>query len=151
MQVLNVSYNDPQVKRAVEQACGSPYGFWESVRRGGVGSERILLVDGPASLLEMIDRAEDRGYCSFEARRKGLVIRFRSRLETLAIPIGFEEIREVVLGSPGEGRDAPLLIVLLTGERLLFSLRKEQWGGISALLRRTLAAEKLRLSASSRF
>lgn len=150
MQVLNVSYNDPQVRRAIDAACGRPFGFWEAVRKGGTGSARFALLEAPTALLSLVDRAEDRGYCSLEARRAGLLLRMRSRLETLAVPIGSGQLVEAVLGSPGECRRAPLLFVLCGGERLLFGIHREQWGGMRSLLQRSLPADRFRLSASSR-
>jgi len=53
-----------------------------------------------------VDREEARGYCSLGVRPRRLVIRFRSRLETLAIPIALEDLRETLLGSPGGGQRA---------------------------------------------
>lgn len=149
MQLLNISYNDPSVKRAVEAACGRPFGFWAGVRRGGVGSARFRLIDGPAALLEAIDREEDRGYCSLEVRPAGMLIRFRSRLETLAVPIGYPALAEVVLGSPGTGRGAPLRIALASGERLLFAVHREQWGALRRLLAGALPAGRFKTSAAS--
>lgn len=149
MQLLNISYNDPRVKRALEAVCGPPFGFWQGIRRGGTGSGRFRLEQGPAALLEAVDRADDRGYCSLEVRPGGLVIRFRSRLETLAIPIAGQDLREAVLGSPGGTTRAPLLIALRSGEQLLFSIHREQWGALHRLLRDALPAERLRLSAAS--
>lgn len=150
MQVLNASYNDPQVRRAIDAACGRPFGFWEAVRKGGTGSARFALLEAPPELLSLVDREEDRGYCSLEARRAGLLLRMRSRLETLAVPIGSGQLVEAVLGSPGESRRAPLLFVLCGGERLLFGIHREQWGSMRSLLQRFLPAERFRLSASSR-
>ncbi len=149
MLILNISYNDLRVKRALEAVCGPPFGFWAGIRRGGTGSARFRLEQGPPAMLEAVDRADDRGYCSLEVRPKGLVIRFRSRLETLAIPIALEDLREAVLGSPGGTPRAPLLIALRSGERLQFSLHREQWGSLHRLLRGALPADRLRLSAAS--
>lgn len=134
MRLLNISYNDPRVKRELEAICGPPFGFWAGVRRGGTGSARFRLEQGPTALLEAVDREEDRGYCSLEVRPGGLVIRFRSRLETLAVPIGQTELLEAVLGSPGGGPRAPLRLTLGSGERLVFSIHREQWGGMRRLL-----------------
>ncbi|MFN3874798.1 MAG: hypothetical protein ACK4L7_02655 [Flavobacteriales bacterium] len=146
---MNVSYNDPDVKRALEAACGRPFGFWAGIRRGGVGSARFRLIDGPAALLEAVDREEDRGYCSLEVRPSGMVIRFRSRLETLAMAIGYAALSRVVLGSPGAGRHAPLLIGLAGGDRLLFSIHREQWGAMRRLLAGALPEGRFTASAAS--
>lgn len=149
MLILNISYNDPRVKRALEAECGPPFGFWQGVRRGGVGSPRFELVDAPAALLEAVDRPDDRGFCSLEMRPRGLVVRFRSRLETLAVPAGWAPAPQVELGSPGAGLHAPLRLTLACGERLHFRLRREHWGTVNGLFRRLAPPGILKVTAAS--
>ncbi len=149
MELFNISYNDPRVRRVVEGICGRPYGFWEGVRRGGTGSYRFQLLDAPASILARIDRLEDRHFCSLEVRPGGLLVRLKDRLETLAVPFAWADLQRVQLGSPGGERLAPLQFVRTTGERLVFGVRREQWGSMDRLLRRSLPAERYRTSAAS--
>lgn len=149
MELFNISYNDPKVRRAVEGICGRPYSFWEGVRLGGTGSYRFQLLDAPASILARIDRAEDRRFCSMEVRPGGLLIRLKDRLETLAVPFAWTDLVRVQLGSPGSDRLSPLQIVRASGDRLVFGVGREQWGSMDRLLRRSLPADRYRTSAAS--
>ena len=149
MELFNISYNDPQVRRTVEGICGRSYRFWESVRRGGTGSYRFLLLDAPGPILARIDRVEDRRFCSLEVRPGGILVRLKDRLETLAVPFAWADLLRVQLGSPGGGHLAPLQFVQPTGERLVFGVGREQWGSMDRLLRNSEPVERYRTSASS--
>ncbi len=149
VELFNISYNDPRVRRAVDGICGKPYGFWEGVRRGGTGSCRFLLLDGPEAILSRIDRAEDRRFCSLEVRTSGVLIRLKDRLETLAVPLGWTAPMRVVLGSPAPDGLAPLTVLDANGARLVFGVRREQWGSMDRLLRRSLPPDRYRTSAAS--
>lgn len=149
MELFNVSYNDPRVRRAVEGICGRPYGFWEGVRRGGTGSYRFQLLHAPEHILARIDRAEDRRFCNLEVRPGGLLVHLKDRLETLAVAFAWTDLQRVQLGSPGADALAPLQIVRTTGERLVFGVGREQWGGTDRLLRGSLPADRYRTSAAS--
>ncbi len=149
VELFNISYNDPRVRREVDGICGRPYGFWEGVRRGGTGSHRFQLLDAPKVILARIDRAEDRGYCSMEVRPGGLLVRLKDRLETLAVPFAWSNLQRVQLGSPNAMRLAPLQLLCVSGERLVFGVRREQWGSMDRLLRRSLPPDRYRTSAAS--
>jgi hypothetical protein len=149
MDLYNISYNDPKVRRAVDGICGKPFGFWEGVRRGGTGSYRFQLLDAPGSILARIDRDEDRRFCSLEVRQGGLLVRLKDRLETLAVPFAWTDLQRVQLGSPNAERLAPLQFLRATGERLVFGVRREQWGSMDRLLRGSLPPDRYRTTAAS--
>lgn len=149
MRWFNISYNDPVVRRAFEAICGRPFGFWQSIRRGGTGSYRFELWGGPQALLQQIDRPEDRRFCSLEVRSKGLVINLRDRLEHLAVPLAWSDVAQVELGSPGAGPRAPMRIAHANGEALLFGVGREHWGAMDRMLRAALPAGTYRTSSTS--
>jgi len=140
MQILNISYNDPAVRRVVDTVCGLPYSLWHSLRMGGTGSPRLELRDGLHALLATLDRDEDRRFCSLEMRTAGVVVRFRSRLETLCIPLGWKDLEAIDLETPTTSSMALLCIREHNGERLVLAVRCEQVGAVRQLLARHVPA-----------
>ncbi|MBL7982808.1 MAG: hypothetical protein JNL52_13490 [Flavobacteriales bacterium] len=140
MRIFNVSYNDPKVERAVNGICGGAIGFWTSIRMGGTGSQRFELIDGPAELLEMVDRLEDRRFSSLELRKGGLVFRFRNRLEALAIPLAWSTIAEVKLSPVGPAISVDFRVRTNQGTHLHFRMAREQHVALDRLLRKGLPA-----------
>ena len=134
MQCFNISYNDPGIRRQVDALCGLPYGLWKRIRMGGTGSPRMLLLDMPQELHAMIHREEDLGSFSLELRTKGLLLRGRSILETLGIPLPWSLLQGVVLGSPATGTHAPLLLLTVEGHHILLAVHREHWGAVQRLV-----------------
>ncbi len=144
---LNITYNDPSIKRKVESLCGRPIGLWESIRRGGVGSPRMVLLQADHGLLDPFDRVEDRRFFSFEIRTEGVLLRCRSRLETLGLPLGKGTLKELVLEVPGGQPHAELSILLQNGAGLRVQLASEHWGTVSRMLRKSLPEGRFRSKA----
>lgn len=147
MEWLNITYNDPTIKRKVEALCGRPIGLLEAIRRGGAGSPRMVLVEADHGLMEPFDREEDRRFISMEVRTEGILLRCRSRLETLGLPLGDRTLRELVLEAPGGRPHAELNILLSSGAGLRLHLSSEHWGSLSKMLRKALPDGRFRTKA----
>lgn len=144
---LNITYNDPTVRRKVEALCGRPIGLWEAIRRGAAGSPRMVLVDADPALLAPFDRIEDRRFLSMEVRTEGVLLRCRSRLETLGLPLGNNTLQTLELEVPGGRPHADLSILLVGGAWLRVQLASEHWGTVSKLLRKALPEGRFRTKA----
>jgi hypothetical protein len=105
-------------------------------------------MDAPPAVLALIDRMEDRRFCSLEMRPNGLLVRMRNRLETLAVPLAWSNVGHITLGSPNEERLAPLRILASDGESLLFAVNRDQWGSLDRLLKRSVPTGLYRTSAA---
>lgn len=138
MKWLNMSYNDPSVDREVNGICGKPYGLWERFKLGGIGTARMELLDAPGALLKDIDRAEDRGYCQIEFRPRGLIIRCRSRLETLGVPLPYADLVGAEIRRDREGTTGRIKLSLGVGGPWLLRPHSDHWANTIALLRRHL-------------
>jgi hypothetical protein len=127
---FNISYNDASVRAKVDAICGKPLPFWKTLRMGGTGSPRLILNDGPAALLALIDRAEDRRFAQIEIRANGLLVRVRQRLETIGIPLSWAMVHEMVLTPTSVAADPGLHVVMKSGAGLVFAVHTSLWGAL---------------------
>jgi hypothetical protein len=148
MEWVNITYNDPARRRMIDGICGRPFGLWEMIRRGGVGTPRLQLVEATMGLLAPFDRTEDRRYCSMEARSEGILLRCRSRLETMGLPIPYSGLGEVVMGTPGAVGFGELHLRMDAGPTLLIHVPRDHWTTVAHLLRRSLPEGRFRTRAS---
>ena len=90
--LFNVSYNDRETNRKIDELVGSVYGLIERFKIGGIGSPkmRILKCDPEIEKLLALDNNVDT--CNIEIRPKGIILRFRSLLESYALPIPFYKL-----------------------------------------------------------
>jgi len=95
MKIYNLSYNDKERFREVYAITGQPYGLFSSIRQGGTGSPPLTIIDGPVEVMKIINQTYDRNYCNIEIMRKGIIFRFKSRLENYGIPIGLDDLQSI--------------------------------------------------------
>ncbi|MBX2979235.1 MAG: hypothetical protein KF905_08080 [Flavobacteriales bacterium] len=145
MKWLNLSYNDPAVERVVNATCGMPIGLWERLKLGGIGTARMDLLDAPGVLMADIDRAEDRRFCHIEFRSKGLIIRCRSRLETLGVPLPYVGSMNMKVREDGHGGQGALILTDHEGGIWAFRPHPDHWASTIALLNRHLPTDELKL------
>lgn len=151
MEWLNITYNDPTVKRKVEQRCGKPYGLWEMILRGGAGTPRLSLVEASHGLLEPIDRLEDLRFCSIEIRDGGLLLRCRSRLETLGLPLANADLRDLSLAAPGNKPFGVLQLRTVANVVVVLHVHREHWGTVSKMLRKAFPDGRFKTLASTMY
>ncbi|HOI32642.1 MAG: hypothetical protein PHG67_07690 [Bacteroidales bacterium] len=84
MQIRNISYNDKKVKSEIAQLVGEPFSWLERLKMRGIGSPRFRLIraSNPIEALLAVDNR--RWHCNIELRPSGILLVFRSRLETYA-------------------------------------------------------------------
>lgn len=148
MQWYNVSYDDPSVRRKVEQVCGRPFSLCAALRMGGTGTARMRLSEASGTLMAPFDREEDRRYLSIEVRQDGLLLRCRSRLETMGLPISWTTIASVELAAPGPDGSGMLSIVGSDGGTVVMHVGRDHWGSVCRLLRRTVPEGRFRTRAT---
>jgi hypothetical protein len=88
----NLSYNDPKIQREVQKSVGSSFSFLERIKFGGVGSSKLEITHASAEIAELLNRDNNLNLCSVELLKKGIIVRFRSILETYGLVIPFYQL-----------------------------------------------------------
>ena len=90
--LLNVSYNEPEVKEKIETAVGKPFSLKERWAKGGIGSSKLLITQTSIDINNLLILDNNRNTCNIELRPKGIILRFRSLLETYALIIPYYKL-----------------------------------------------------------
>ena len=90
--LLNVSYNEADVKERIEAAVGKPYLLRDRWKMGGVGSSKLLISAASIDIHNLLILDNNRNTCNVELRPKGIILRFRSLLETYALIIPYYKL-----------------------------------------------------------
>ena len=97
----NVSYNDPEIDREIDRDVGRAFSWRERFRRRGIGSPRMSIRTASAEIFVLLCRDTNPNTCNIELRPRGVIVRFRSRLETYALVIPYYRL-SVYKGRPDE-------------------------------------------------
>lgn len=90
--LVNVSYNNPEITRKVDDLVGKPFSLKERWRLGGIGSPKLIIRETSVEIRNLLLLDNNRDTCNIELRPKGIILRFRSLLETFALIIPYYKL-----------------------------------------------------------
>jgi hypothetical protein len=90
--LVNISYKDKKITQQVNELVGNPFGLLENFKYGGIGSPRLDILKSSAEIKTLLNYDNNRDFCNIELRPKGIILRFRSILETYALIIPYYKL-----------------------------------------------------------
>ena len=88
----NVSYNNKKITQIIDQEVGEPYSIKERLRLKGIGSSKLIVTDASAEIAKLLNQDNNRNQCNIELRPDGIIVGFRSLLESYAFVIPFYKL-----------------------------------------------------------
>ena len=90
--LLNVSYNDKKVTKKIDEAVGKPLSIKERFAMGGIGSPKLHITEASIDIYNLLVLDNSTNTCNVEIRPNGIIVRFRSRLETYSLIIPYYKL-----------------------------------------------------------
>jgi len=90
--LVNVSYNNKELTRKIDDAVGKPFPLKERWNMGGIGSPKLFITETSVEIRNLLILDNNVNCCNIELRPKGIIVRFRSLLETFALVIPFYKL-----------------------------------------------------------
>lgn len=91
--LLNVSYNRPKIKARINNEVGPPFTLMERIKMKGIGSGKLIIESTSIQIHNLLVLDNNRNVCGIEIRPKGIILSFRSLLETYALIIPFWKLK----------------------------------------------------------
>jgi hypothetical protein len=88
----NLSYNDPKLKLKIDTALGKPFTLQQRWKMGGIGSPKLTISSCSKEIYSLLILDQNSNQCNIELRPKGIIIRFRSLLETYGLIIPYYKL-----------------------------------------------------------
>ncbi|AEM69692.1 arginyl-tRNA synthetase [Allomuricauda ruestringensis DSM 13258] len=90
--LLNVSYNDKKITKKIDEAVGKPLPIKERFSMGGIGSPKLYITEASIDIYNLLILDSSTNTCNVEIRPNGIIVRFRSRLETYGLIIPYYKL-----------------------------------------------------------
>ena len=90
--IWNVSYNDKSVRDRIETAVGKPFTLKERLAMKGIGSPRLVITECSTQIHNLLVLDNNRNYCNIELRPGGILVGFRSLLESYVLVIPYHKL-----------------------------------------------------------
>lgn len=90
--LLNVSYNNPEVKKKIDEAVGKPFTLRDRIKMGGIGSPKLHITSTSVEINNLLILDNNLNTCNIEMRPQGIILGFRSLLESYALIIPYYKL-----------------------------------------------------------
>ncbi|MFT4831863.1 MAG: hypothetical protein ACI815_001514 [Psychroserpens sp.] len=90
--LVNVSYNNKDITRKVDEEVGKPFTLKERFALKGIGSPKLFITASSTGIRDLLILDNNLDSCNIEMRPKGIIVRFRSLLETFALVIPYYKL-----------------------------------------------------------
>ncbi|WP_036379770.1 hypothetical protein [Muricauda sp. MAR_2010_75] len=91
--LLNVSYSDKDITRKIDESVGKPFSLKERFAMGGIGSPKLHITETSMQIQNLLILDNNLNSCNIEIRPKGIIVRFRSLLETYGLIIPYYKLK----------------------------------------------------------
>lgn len=90
--LVNVSYNNAEITRRIDDLVGKPYTLKERWNLKGIGSPRLIIREASPEIRNLLMLDNNRDTCNIELRPGGIILGFRSLLESYALVIPYYKL-----------------------------------------------------------
>jgi hypothetical protein len=90
--LVNVSYNNKETTRKIEEAVGKPFTLKERWAMGGIGSPKLIITETSLEINNLLILDNNLNSCNIEMRPNGIIVGFRSLLESFALVIPYYKL-----------------------------------------------------------
>jgi len=90
--LLNVSYNNSKITKKIEAEVGKPFTLSERIKMRGIGSTKLIITDKSIQIHNLLILDNNRDQCNIEMRPNGIIVGFRSLLESYSLIIPYYKL-----------------------------------------------------------
>lgn len=90
--LVNVSYNRPKIRDRIIAEVGPPFTLLMRMKLKGIGSPKLHITSSSIDIHNLLVIDNNANTCNVEMRPKGIIITFRSLLETYALVIPYYKL-----------------------------------------------------------
>lgn len=91
--LLNVSYNNAERREKINKDVGKPFTLLERIKMKGIGSGKLLITSTSIEIHNLLILDKYTNTCNIEIRPDGIIVTFRSLLETYALVIPYYKLK----------------------------------------------------------
>ena len=90
--VLETTYHIKEHNQLIEDIVGKPFSFFEALRRGGIGSKRLIVNNFSPNLNFITNSVSDINYANIELRKQGILVMINKGLKNFTWAIPFYQL-----------------------------------------------------------
>jgi len=90
--VLETTYHNKEHYQLIEDIVGKRFSFFEALRKGGIGSKRLIVSNFSPNLNFITNTVSDINYANIELRKQGILVMINKGLRNFTWAIPFYQL-----------------------------------------------------------
>lgn len=90
--LLNISYSQPKIREKINTEVGAPFTLLQRFKLSGTGSPKLHITNMSIDIHNLMVLDRNANICNIEMRPNGIIVMFRSLLETYALVIPYYKL-----------------------------------------------------------
>jgi hypothetical protein len=90
--ILNTTHVDKEHPKKIAALIGDPITFWQSIKKGGIGSKRMIIQSVSPNLRSLMNDVSDVNYANIEMRPKGILVFINKGLQNFTWVIPYYQL-----------------------------------------------------------
>jgi hypothetical protein len=90
--LVNVSYTNKKITSKIDAEVGKPFTLKKRFKMGGIGSPKLHITQTSVEIRNLLILDNNADCCNVEMRPKGIIVGFRSLLESYALVIPYYKL-----------------------------------------------------------
>lgn len=91
--LINISYNQPKVTEKIIAEVGKTFTLVERFKLNGIGSPKLQITSASIDIHNLLVLDNNTNVCNIEMRPNGIIVMFRSLLETYGLIIPYYKLK----------------------------------------------------------
>lgn len=91
--LLNISYNRKSITEKIDEKIGKPFSLVNRLKMKGIGSGKLKIQSASIQIHNLLILDNNMNVCGIELRPQGILVSFRSILETYALVIPYYKLK----------------------------------------------------------
>lgn len=90
--LFNTTYTNRETKKKISDLLGHPFGLFEILKLGGVGSKRMIIEEVSGNINSLMNKVDDINYGNLELRPNGILVYINKGLENFGWAIPYHQL-----------------------------------------------------------
>lgn len=90
--LFNVSYRNPRITKTIDESAGNPFSLKERFKMKGIGCGKLYITSCSIEIHNLLILDSYLDVCNIEMRPNGIIVGFRSLLESYALVIPYYKL-----------------------------------------------------------
>ena len=94
--LVQTSYYKKETEQLIDATVGKPFGIWNTLKMGGIGSQRFAVLEANQELSDLLEQQNSTSTTNIELRPRGIILWFRVKIDNWVLVLPYSTLNITV-------------------------------------------------------